>query len=57
MLSPLELLERERLNHLYFLERCDEEDMEETEKQITRLDTVINILKEHQREPEDAKHQ
>jgi len=58
MLSPLEILERERLNHLHFIEKYrDPEDLQyvweevnKAVKQIKILDVAIEILKQQKEE-------
>jgi len=53
MLLPLELLERERLNHLHFIEKYRDpevagyvtEEIKEAQKQVKQLDLAIEILK------------
>lgn len=55
MLSPLELLERERLNHLHFIENyrdpadaqyLRDREIEKAVEQIKQLDAAIQILNE-----------
>ena len=61
MLSPVQLLERERLNHLYFIDEyrdpADKQylrnnEIGEAHKQIKRLDIAIGILKEQTNDKE-----
>ena len=52
MLTPLELLERERLNHLHFIEKYRDpevagyvhKEVNESYKQVKQLDLAIEIL-------------
>jgi len=64
MLSSLELLERERLNHLHFIEKYSRDpetaqyvwkEVEESHKQLKRLNIAIQKLSKEWKEKNDTK--